>query len=95
MIIDQMIDIEGIGCLIDRPSYVFENCTDKWKTVDGTKLYPKEMSTLHIRNSVRMIERICKRWRLKPNYYPIYKSLRAELRKRQKEIKEAGLNGQS
>lgn len=62
-----------------RKIFVFETLTDKWKTINGTILNPKDMNKNHIINSLNMMMRCCKEYKLNVNKYPIYKVLREEL----------------
>jgi len=58
--------------------YSFQLCTDKWITKDGVYLEIKNMSRKHIHNSMKMIERICKEEKWKPQDYNIYNLLNNE-----------------
>lgn len=68
----------------DESDYVFQDCTDKWKTIKGEEILPEDMTTLHIQNSINMINKICEKDGLEPTDYIIYNKLVAEIKSRQK-----------
>lgn len=66
--------------------YTFQQCTDKWVTINGEVLELKDMSTEHLINSIHMIERICahEKWNCKD--FVIYRNLLKELKNRERFI---------
>ena len=59
--------------------YVFQYCTKKWETRTGKRIYPKNMTTLHIQNSIKMVDRICFIERMAASDYEIYRILSREI----------------
>ena len=62
--------------------YVFQDCKDKWITKEGILIEIKDMSKLHIENSIKMIKKICTCEGLNASDYSIYKLLKNEYNKR-------------
>lgn len=62
----------------EKELYPFQLCTDKWITKDGVHIEIKDMSTRHLRNAYRMIEKICKTEKWNPKDYKIYNLLKEE-----------------
>jgi hypothetical protein len=62
----------------EKELYPFQLCTDKWITKDGIHIEIKDMSTRHLRNAYRMIEKICKTEKWNPKDYEIYNLLKEE-----------------
>ena len=60
-------------------SFVFERLNDKWETIDGTIMELRDMDINHLSNSIKMIERGCRKKRISPNTITIYSKLHDEL----------------
>jgi len=82
-LLEQMIDMEGIDILFEENNhYTFEHCTDKWEMKNGQKIKPKDMTTIHLINSINMVRRICKDEGMCPDNYMIFGKMCDELNKR-------------
>lgn len=66
----------------EKEMYPFQLCSDKWISKDGVHIEIKDMSTRHLRNAYKMIEKICKEEKWNSKDYGIYNLLKEEYSKR-------------